>query len=717
MTTENHAWDRLQPLFRPEGIAIIGASQKWGPGQQVIRNLEQLGYQGEIFPINPKYDTVVGLKCYPSLTALSADGKRCDIVAILLGRDAIPDIIEEAASAGVRAAWAFAAGFGELGSEGKALEQALIDACQKNGIVFLGPNCIGYLNPSCHVGTYSAAAPVTVKPGHIGIVAQSGYLTMAIVNSKRDLGFSLMVSTGNETIINSTDVMEYMLEDPETNVIMAFIEQFRDPEKLKYIAARSRELGKPIIFIKVGKSAIAQRATSAHTGALAGSDAIQDAVFRKLGLIRVDDMDEMFETAELFTVLGDRMPRGNRVFAVTLSGGVISLLGDLSEDLNMVFPPWSARGKETLNALLSSFTDPNNPLDAWGSGKIENYYETCLFTAAEEPDADLILVVQDVPPLMSQEQVQQYSVVADAAVSAARQYEKPFVMLTNTSTGFHPDIKRIMDNGRIPLLQGSRPGLKAIAHAIDFGTFQPPAATGSSTVDIPLLCDHNSASLTEFESKNLLRQFGIPCTRELLTHSVDECIKASRSIGYPVVLKVMSPQIPHKTDAGIIALNLKNAREVSDAYSLLIQRAKAYSPSCTIGGVLVQEMTKAPVAEMIIGISNDPQFGPAVVLGSGGILVEILKDSVLGIPPFDHDEALRMIRSIKGYRLLTGFRGAPKGDVSALADCLVRVGNLALSAGEQLAALDINPVFIFPEGQGIIAVDALAIPGRKAVQE
>lgn len=703
---ELKAWEEFQPLFRPQGIAVVGASQKWGPGQQVISNLKQLGYEGEIFPINPKYEEIAGIQCWPSLTSLGEAGKRVDMVAILLGRESIPPMIEEAASIGVRAAWAFAAGFGELDEEGKILEKELIDLCHEKNIKFVGPNCVGYLNPSCNVGTYSAPAPAEIKRGHIGMVAQSGYLTIAVANSKRDLGFSLMVSTGNESVINSTDVMEYMLEDPETNVIMAFIEQFRDPGKLRMIAKRSREVGKPIIFIKVGKSAIAQRATSAHTGALAGSDAVQDALFKKLGLIRVDDLDEMFETAEMFTVL-DKMPKGNGVFAVTLSGGVISLLADLGEGLDLRFPSWSASGKKVVQELLGSYSNPNNPLDAWGSGRIEEFYETCLLTAAAEPEADIVLVVQDVPPGMADRQVDQYSIVAKAAVEAARKVDKPVIMLTNTSTGVHADIKKILDEGGVPILQGSREGLKAIANAAKFGTYKAPDEEKIDESNFPDMPDYAGKSLTEYTSKKVLREYKIPCSREILCQSPEECIKAANEIGYPVVLKVMSPEILHKTEAKVIGVGVSSDDEIVSKYPELMENAKSFAPGAEIEGMLVQEMAEKPVAEMILGITRDPQFGPAVIFGTGGVLVEILKDSAIGIPPLSKEEAMRMIESTKGYKLLTGFRGAPKADIDALSDTIVKVGKLAAEGRNKIAALDVNPLLVYPEGEGVIAVDAL----------
>ena len=436
-------WNELQPLFRPQSIAVIGASEKPGPGLQVIENLHQLGYTGKILPINPKYAQIAGHPCYPSLTAAKEAGEGVDMVAILLGRERIIPVLEEAARVGAKAAWAFAAGFGELDDTGKELEKKLIEVCRDNHIHFVGPNCVGYLNPSIGAGTYSAPAPAVIRRGHIGMVAQSGYLSIAVANSQRDLGFSLLVSTGNESLIDCTDVMSYMLEDPETHVIMAFVEQFRSPEKLKAVAKRSREVGKPIIFIKVGRSEMAQRATSAHTGALAGSDRVQDALFKKLGLIRVDDLDEMFETAILLSSLTHRLPKGNGVFAVTLSGGVISLMADVGEDISLRFPAWSDAGREKVKSLLSSYSNVNNPLDAWGSGRIEEFYETCLLTAAAEDTADIVVVVQDVPGGMAERQVQQYSIVARAAVEAAKKIDKPIVMINNASTGFHPEIKRI----------------------------------------------------------------------------------------------------------------------------------------------------------------------------------------------------------------------------------------------------------------------------------
>ncbi len=708
-------WKDLQPLFRPDSIAVVGASENPGPGLQVLENLKQLGYAGKVFPINPRYREVLGMRCYPSLTELGQAGERVDMVAVLLGCEWVLSVMEDAAAVGVKAGWAFASGFGEAGPEGRDLQNRLCRLCEEHGIRFLGPNCVGFLNPVSRTGIYSAPAPLAIHSGRIGMVAQSGYICIAVANSVRGLGFSLIASTGNEAVVDSVDCIAYMLEDPQTDVVMAFIEQFRRPDRLWAVAARAREVGKPIIVIKVGRSEIARRATAAHTGSLAGSDDIQDALFRKLGIIRVDDLDEMFETAKLFAGLKGRLPEGGRIFSVTLSGGVISLLADLCEGMPLRFPSWSAAGKKKVQALMPPYIEIANPLDAWGFGRVEETYESCLLAAAGEPEADLVLVAQDVPPGMSARQMEQYSVVARSAVTAVVHTQKPIVLLGNTSTGFHPRIARMLEEGGVPILQGTREGLKAIVHLVRYAGQRRAgmqiAETGAEGAVAPteagiVLPAGGEKVLTEYLSKKVLAAYGIPCTREILCPDVEAALVAAREIGFPVALKVMSSQILHKTDAGVISLGIADEKAVRQAWPQLMAKAAAFDPDACIDGMLVQEMAATPIAEVIVGLIRDPNFGPAVMFGSGGVLVEVLRDYSLGIPPLTLAEARDMIESTRGYRLLTGFRGHPKGDLEALADVLVRVGRLAVSEADRIEALDINPLLVYPEGQGVLAVDA-----------
>ncbi|MFW6207204.1 MAG: acetate--CoA ligase family protein [Spirochaetota bacterium] len=702
--------EKLKYLFRPASIAVVGASEKPGPGLQVIENLRALGYEGDIYPVNPKYENVLGLTCYPSLSAVKAAGHSVDTVAILLGKQNVIPVMEEAATIGAKAGWAFAAGFGETGDEGKGLEKQLLDLCKDNDMLFLGPNCVGYLNPNDKSGTFSAPAPKEIRAGNIGMVAQSGYLGLAVANSNRGIGFSLLCTTGNEVVVDATDCMAYMLEDEGTDVVLAFIEQFRTPAKLVKVAKRARELQKPIVLIKVGKSAMAQRATVAHTGALAGSDDVQDALFEKLGIIRVNDFDEMFETAELLARTKQRLPKSNRVFGITLSGGVISLMGDLSDSLDISFPKWSRGGEAELRTLLPDFSGVANPLDAWGSGKIEQTYEQCIEIASREPESDLLLVVQDVPGGMSPRQVEQYKVVARAAVKVAGQTDKPVVMLSNQSSGFNDEIQEIMAEGGVPLLQGTREGLLAVNNLIRYAEFlrkpAPDFEVEPNKAAHALLPD-GAVVLNEYDSKRLVAEYGVPVTEEFLCGSKEEAQRKAEEFGYPVVLKLISNDIQHKTEAGVVKLKLKDREAVGKAYDEVVANAKAYKPDAEVQGVLCYKMVEEPVAEAIVGVLSDPYFGPAVVFGLGGIMVEVIRDRALLIPPISREEAREAIDSTKGSKLLYGFRGKPKADVEALVDVIVKAGEMTADLSERIDALDVNPLLILPEGKGVVAVDAL----------
>ena len=711
----------LKSLLAPDSIAVVGASEKAGPGRQVLENLAQLGYRGKIYPVNPHYEKILSLPCYPSLTEVHSAGHRVEMVAILLDRSMVIPVLKEAAAIGVRAGWAFANGFGEAGPEGKALQQELVDICRQNNILFCGPNCVGYLHPQAGVGTYSAPAPESIKQGKIAFIAQSGYLTLSVANSCRGLGFSMFCSSGNEAVVDSTDYISYMLEDPGTEIILAFIEQFRKPERLPELAERARKKGKPIILIKAGRSEMAQRTTIAHTGAIAGLDDVQDTLFKKLGIIRVDDFDEMFETAELFSKLLPRLPAGDGIFSLSLSGGAISLIADLGEELNLRYPAWSEKGKRILRKVLPPYTGIDNPIDAWGFGKIEETYETCLMAAAREEKADLVLVFQDVPGGMAPKQVDQYAVVAKAAVKVFQETAKPVVFISSPSVGFHPDISKILDQGEVPLLQGTREGLKAIKHLFFYAAFQRKKALEKKDQKRPEAIPskveaymHSGRKvLSEYTSKKVLAAYDIPCPSEVLCKSAEEAHQAARDMGYPVALKVVSPQIQHKTEAGIIRLNLGDKDAVTYAYEEILTKTRTFDASASIDGVLCQKMIGGAVAEAIVGIIMDPYFGPAVVFGLGGVLVEILKDRALGIPPLSREEAREMIEKTRGSKMLYGFRGSPRADLATLTDTLIRVGRLAVDWTGRLEALDINPLLIMPEGQGVVAVDALLVLKKK----
>lgn len=700
----------LRSLLAPKSIAVVGASKRPGPGRQVLENLEQLEYKGDIYPVNPKYRKVASRVCYPSLRDVAAAGKSVDMVAILLGRNAILPVLQEAVAIGVRAAWAFASGFGEAGPEGKALQRKLEHFCRQNQIAFCGPNCVGLLNPVARVATYSAPVSPLLRAGKIGAVVQSGSICLALANSDRGLGYSLLVSSGNEAVLDSTDYISYMVNDPDTEIILAFVEQFRKPRQFIEVACRAREAGKPIIVLKVGCSEMAQQAAITHTGALTGSDAVYEAVFKKYGVIRVSDLDEMLETAAALAVLNGNLPSGNRVGMITVSGGEIGLVGDLVAGLDLTFPNWSARAEKAFQQVLPPYAKVSNPLDAWGSGKIDETYPPSMAAAAGEKDVDIVVVSQDAPEGLAPGQVKQYSVVARAAADVANKSGKPIVAISNLSGGLHPGLREIFENGGVPLLQGTREGLCAVHHVVNYAKFlrnDVVTQVKSRERRGAMYLEQGAGVLVEYEAKKVLLEYSIPCSREVLCHTMDEAIDAFREIGGPVAVKLISPEIPHKTEARIIQLNVDHETAIGHAYRQVMENAKKYMANAKIMGVLVQEMITDPVAEVIVGISKDADFGSVVLFGLGGTTVELYEDRTLGIPPLSRDEALEMINQSKANRLLQGFRGRPAGDKLALVDVLVRIGQLATHWGDRIHALDINPLLVLPAGQGAVAVDAL----------
>jgi acyl-CoA synthetase (NDP forming) len=708
-----NAMKDLRLLLRPESIAVVGASEKFGAGSLVIENLRGLGYQGKIIPINPGYSTVLGLPCYPSLLDVPSEEK-IDFAAIVLGSKRVIPVLEQAAQRGVHAAWAFASGFAEAGGEGAESQEELKRLCHEKDILFCGPNCVGYVNLHDGVGTLSAPISPTLRKGTVGAVAQSGSVILALANSKRGVGFSTLVSSGNEAVLDTTDYVQYLLEDEGTEVVIVFMEGIRRPKAFIQVSERASELNKPIIVVKVGRSELAKKTVVTHTGALAGADRVYEALFRKLGVIRVEDLDQLLETAEAFVCCRKRLPKGDRVGIITVSGGEIGLIGDLCENLSFSLPPLSASAHERLHERLPPFTPIGNPLDAWGTGDLKETYPACLEVLAEEEGIDLIAVSQDSPPGMAEKQISQYADVAKAAVRATSS-GKPVVVFSHVSGGLDPSIKAILDQGHVPFLQGTRESLLAIDHLIGHGRFQRRQKADLEPLEhspinrgamIQKLHGERRV-LSHGESTEILKAFQIPVVREVLVDSVDRALEAATTMGYPVVLKGQSLQIPHKTEAGLVRLNIQDNTELRTAFDEITGRAHQYDSAATLEGILVQEMAPNEAVEVIVGVSRDPFFGPVVVLGLGGILVELLKDTSMRLPPISLNEAYGMISELRGRPLLEGFRGREPADSNSLARVLVQIGRMAVDLKDVLISLDLNPLMVLPGSGGLRVVDVV----------
>jgi acyl-CoA synthetase (NDP forming) len=703
----------LKALLSPRSIAVVGASERFGAGSLVIENLKTLGYEGKIIPINPRYESVLGYASYPSLLGVPKDIE-IDCAAIVLGVGQVIPVLEEAGKRGIRGAWAFASGFAETGKEGARLQNELRRVCLEHGILFCGPNCVGYANLHDKVGMYSAPLSPTLRKGAVAVVAQSGSVILVLANSNRGVGFSTLVSSGNEAVLDTTDYISYLLEDRNTEVIATFLETIRRPEAFIRVCERAAELKKPVIVVKIGRSGLAQKAALTHTGALTGSDKVHDALFKKLGVIRVDDLDQLLETAEALVRCRTHLPEGGRAGAITVSGGEIGLIGDLSQGLSISFPPLSKEGYDELRRRLPPFTAVSNPLDGWGSGDLVETYPACLEVLAKEREIDLIIVSQDSPPGMAEKQVTQYADVARAAVRTAA-VGKPVVAMSHVSGGLDQTIKRILDDGNVPFLQGTRESLLAIHHLAEYSRFlkrdrtvETPAEKSPKTLpDILESLKGKRRVLGDDEAKKILQAYGIEIVKEVLVQSGDEALRAGKRIGHPVALKGLSPHIPHKTDAGLVRLNVRNGEELSAAYAQIHNNAKAFDPRVKLEGILIQEMVSPDAAEILVGISRDPSFGPVVVLGLGGIWVELLADTSLRLPPVSLEDALEMISELKGKQLLEGFRGRPCVDVTSLAGVLVQVGRMAVDLKEVLISLDLNPLMVLPGEEGARVIDVV----------
>ncbi len=700
-------------LLSPESVAVIGASKRPGsPGNVAISNLNRLGFSGRIFPVNPKYEELLGIRCYGDISSVP---ENVDCALICLPSAVVPESLEKAAKAGARSAIIYASGFAETGDTGRDLQKALKQIANAYSLPICGPNCIGLVNFKNGFGGLSAAVSSELSTGRISAVCQSGSVAIAFLNSGRGLDFHHVVSSGNEAIVTVEDYIEYFIEDEETDVVLAFVESFRNIPKLRAVAARSRESGKPIIVLKVGRSLLAQRTVASHTGALAGVDAVLNALCRQCGIIRVTDMNEMLETASLFRGLDCRQAQGEKLGMMAVSGGEIGLLADLAEDIGICLPTLSDKTISEIREYLPPYSNISNPLDAWGNGDLGKTYANCLAALGRDPGVDLVAVCLDMQAGTKGEQAEFYKTAAHSIADVAGQLEKPVIVFSNISGGLHPGLHAILEQGEVPVLQGSAESLRAIAHWFQFSTSRgTPVAPGQyqrnnerAAAAASLL---TGASLSEHASKEVLKLYAIPVTPEKLVTSLEEAQEAISELGFPVALKVDSADLPHKTEADVIRLNITDSERLAKAYGEIMAKAEKAVIGAKINGVLVEEMLNLDDAvEVIAGVSVDPQCGPVVLFGLGGIFAEALTDVALRVAPLSEADAWSMLNEIRGTDLLAGARGKPPVDRAAIVEVLQKLSDLAMELGEQISEVDINPLVVYPEGKGVVAADALIV--------
>lgn len=704
----------LKRFFNPRAIAIIGASTDIRTiNGKPLHYLQRHGFQGHLFPVNPKYPEIAGLACYPDIQSIPAD---IDLALIVVNYKRVPAMLAQCAAKRVPFVTIFSSGFAEAGEEGRRVQQEVAELAARSGIRICGPNCQGAVDlfhPTA--AAFSAALdPAPFQPGPVGFVTQSGALGYSIFNMAQEsgIGFSYVVSTGNEMDLDAADFMDFMLDDGNTRMVFAYLEGIRDGAKFMRLADKALAAGKPLAILKVGRSETGSRAAASHTAALTGSDEVVDAFFRQKNIIRVDDIQGFIDLAKAVKGAA-RIPRGRGLGIVSISGGGGVLCADTAEECGLHVAVLQPQTSAEIARNIPPFGSPVNPVDVTAQAiNTAEGFANVIQAMLADPGVDGLVVV--VTMIVGEPGLR----MARDLVRLSRTAAKPIVAAWTAGPRLMEAPFAVLNAAGVPLYQSPVRAVKALAQLMHYGAgcrTKPAAETAPQPADAPPLPEEirkllsvPQRTLSERQSKRLLGAFGIATSRELLARSRQEALAAAEKIGFPVAMKVDSPDILHKTEADAIRLGVDDPDRLVAAFEEILKNARAHHPAARINGVLVQEMVP-PGVEVIVGMNRDPQFGPVLMFGLGGIFVEILKDVALRIAPIEREEAVRMIQGVRGYPLLAGARGRPKADIPALAETLVKVSRMAVALGPRLEQLDINPLVVLPQGGGVKVADALVI--------
>ena len=692
--------NELQALLSPRTIAILGASADLNKvNGRTLRFLQEKGYSGRIYPVNPKYETIAGLRCYPGIAALP---EAPDLAVIAVPAAQVLASVRELVQRGARTAVIFSSGFAEMGEAGRQLEREVAAAARVGGLRLCGPNCLGLINAFDNViATFGQFAEGATPPGPVGFVTQSGAFGTAIaaLARRRALGLGYFINTGNECDVDFVQMMRAVLDDDRIRVGAGYLEGVRDGTGLRTLGEHALGLGKPLALTKVGRTAAGAKAAASHTGALAGADSVFDGVIRCLGITRARNEEHMLDIVE---VLGAcKLPAGRGVGIVTQSGGAGVLMADRAEEMGLQVAELEVQTRAALSKVIPGFGTTGNPVDVTGQ-----------FVADPRLLFDSVRIVMDDPQVhVGIVWLQLMDGHVDRLIQIFLKIKeivnKPWVVCWVAA----PDdaLAKLRAAG-IPVLRGAEPAVDAVAALVSYAEARRnwlSDAPARAALQLPKPAFPAAAgAVSSIEGQVLLQSFGVPTAAAKLATSADAAVAAAQTLGYPVVLKIESPDIPHKTEAKGVALNVADDAAVRSAYTALIANAKQYKADAHIAGVLVQTMAKGAV-ELVIGLKRDPTFGPVVMVGLGGVLIEVFKDVVFRAAPVTEAEALRMLGELKSKVILDGVRGKPPVNKAALAQMISAVSRFGAAAGSRLAELDLNPVLAGP--QGAIAVDWLMV--------
>lgn len=691
----------LESFFNPQSIAIVGASrQKSKVGYEILANIIKAGYKGGVFPVNPNTDTIDGLKCYPDLESMPDTP---DLVIIIIPAKIVPPVMQQCAKVGVKAVIIITAGFREVGEEGRALEKQVVQIAKQAGIRVIGPNCLGLIVPANKLNaSFGGDLPAA---GAIAYLSQSGALLAAILDTANaaGIGFSKLVSIGNKADIDELDIIKALAADKDTKVIAGYLESIADGDEFVRQAERISHT-KPIILIKSGGTQAGAKAASSHTGSLAGSETAYESAFERAGIIRCESIRQQFDYAQAFA--NQPLPGGPGVAVITNAGGPGIMAADAIEREGLSFARLTKETEEKLASRLPAAANWHNPIDILGDA-LADRYEFALDVVLDDPNVDVVLV------LLTPQAMTEPARTAEVIVKTARsKRKKPVLACFLGAAKVHEGIE-ILHRGKIPAYDTTQGAVSTIKVMVDYVRWRsrPKRVVKLFPVNrrkveniVERHLRQGTLDIGEAESKEILEAYGFVTPKGSLATTADQAANIAQQIGYPVVLKIWSPDILHKSDVGGVKVGINSEQEVRDAFDLMIYRIPKKLPDAHILGVLVQEMCRKG-KEVILGMHRDPHFGPLMMFGMGGIMVEVLKDVSFYLAPLTAEEAKQMLVNTKTYRILQGVRGDEGVDVDKIAEGLQRLSQL-VTEFPQIREMDINPYVVGREGTTPIAVDA-----------
>ena len=695
----------LKRFLKPKTIAVVGATEKEGFAHGTCwNNITYSPDLDSVYFVHPKRDSVMGKACVKTLADIPGT---VDTVIIATPKKTVIPLLYEAKAKGAAGAVIYASGFSEIGTpEGKADEEELVAVARELDLAVCGPNCAGFINYVDQKYCYSILHEERDRRGTVGFVSQSGQICMSLMDSP-NMTFSYNISCGNSKVVSAEEYLDFLIDDEDTKVAAMYMEGVNNPRMLEDSFRKAALKHKPVVVLKAGRSERASAIAASHTGSLAGSDATYDALFKKYGVIRVDDMQELLSTCLMFATLRSLPKEHCNYAAICLSGGETAICADEGFKVGIQYGDFTEETIETLRGLLPFYASPqNNPLDITATPAYEpEVLRDTLLAVLNDPNIDMVLLGFT---LMEEIVDNSFYIMFDGIKMALDATTKPFACLNFIEMSRNADLTNRFQEMGVPMLPCTKYAFLALKHLDEYVAYKPDMRELS--LAIPDKRPSGRVACSEVRSKKLLAENGIPIELGDVVNSAEEAAASAARQGFPVVAKVESDDILHKSDVGGVILNLQSEEEVKAAYQQILDNAAANAPDARINGVLIQKMLPAG-RELIIGVKSDPSFGPMVLLGLGGVFVEIFKDSVLYPAPLNKAEAMEMIRSLKSFRLLDGYRGSAKCDIDAVADTLVAVSKFADKYKNSLVEMDINPLFVYPEGEGVAVADALVVLG------